>query len=203
MRERFAQIYARDEWGGGSGPGSSPTHAMGYVRFLQAFIGRNQVRSVVDLGCGDWQVSRLIDWQGVQYDGFDIVPEVIERDARAFGSDAVRFHLVDGPDPVLPPADLLIVKDVLQHWSNKSVLAFLPTIGRFKFALLTNCVDPRGETAPRDTEDGGFRYLDLRQPPFSLDAELVYAFTNARPSRFWRRQPEWRKHVLLVGGGSR
>lgn len=201
MREKFEQIYARDEWGNGSGEGSAPLHTGEYVRFLQDFLARHRVRRVVDLGCGDWQFSRLIDWTGVEYDGFDLVQSVIERNRREFAAPNRRFHLFSGHFPDLPAADLLLVKDVLQHWSNDAVTAFLPTLRRYPLALVTNCVNPRGRTRNADIASGGFRCLDLREPPFGLPAEEVLEFHRARTAWSWlplvRR---WRKSVLLFRG---
>jgi hypothetical protein len=56
-----------------------------------------------------------------------------------------------------------------------------------------------GETLNADVADGGFRPLDLRKAPFSLDAGEVYSFTDARRwPKSWFRGPKWRKSVLLV-----
>jgi SAM-dependent methyltransferase len=72
-------------WGAGSGPGSASHETIAYRAFLQGFLQWNRVRSVVDLGCGDWQFSRFIDWSGVDYTGVDVVAPVIEATAPASG----------------------------------------------------------------------------------------------------------------------
>ena len=100
----------------------------------------------------------------------------------------------------LPAADLLIAKDVLQHWSHSTILEWLPTLRRYRFSLITNCVEPCGPTRNDDCQDGWFRPLDIRSPPFNVAAEQVYTFTNARPVWKRLRQPRWRKAVLLVRG---
>ena len=198
MRDRFQEIYATNEWLHGSGEGSLPEHNRGYIRFLEKFIRREGIASVVDLGCGDWQFSRLIDWRGVLYDGYDIVPAVIDANRRAHAGDNIRFHLYDGDPAHLPGGDLLVVKDVLQHWSDRAVDNFLPVLDRYRFALITNCVNPHGVTKNRDIPDGGFRYLDLRLEPFNLSVEEVFSFTNRRSlgNRLFGR-PRWLKRTLL------
>jgi hypothetical protein len=72
LQDRFEYIYAANIWGHGSGGGSSPINTRGYRRFLQNFLRKNNIKSVVDLGCGDWQFSHLIDWKGIRYSGFDV-----------------------------------------------------------------------------------------------------------------------------------
>jgi hypothetical protein len=99
----------------------------------------------------------------------------------------------------LPAADLLIAKDVFQHWSDEAVLEFLPVLARFKYALITNCVNPSGPTKNLPIVDGDFRYLDLRLPPFNVAARAVYSFTDYRP--ILQRPfvpPRWLKKVLLI-----
>ena len=201
MKERFEQIYATNEWGPGSGVGSLPRHTRGYVELLQQFLADHRVESVVDLGCGDWQFSRLIDWSGIGYRGLDLVSDVIERNQRLYGAANIQFDIVPADFAQLPTADLLIVKDVMQHWSNRSVERFLPHLNSYRYSLVTNCTNPTAETLNCDIEDGDFRYLDIRRPPFRVACDEIYAFTNHRPRwiRFARRI-KWLKRVLLVTG---
>lgn len=205
MNNVFVKIYKRNKWKYGSGEGSLVIHTNGYVTFLENFMQEHQVRSVVDMGCGDWQFSRNIHWGNARYHGFDVVPSVIEENTRNFSSDTIEFQLYSGNPAELPSADLLIVKDVLQHLPNRTIFQFIAVLSRFKYTLITNCVNPRGRTRNRNVWTGGFRYLDLRLPPFNLPATEVYQFTkNARHlnsggimGRFFQR-PLWLKKTLLV-----
>ncbi|MEQ8767099.1 MAG: class I SAM-dependent methyltransferase [Planctomycetota bacterium] len=202
MKDRFEEIYAKNAWRHGSGSGSLPKHTRGYVKRLQRFLKDRSIRSVVDFGCGDWQFSQSIDWSGLHYTGFDIVSSVIEENRARFTTPGVEFRLFGGDFAELPDADLLIVKDVLQHWSNEAIHRFLPVLSRYKYSLVTNCVNPTGETENVDIEDGGFRYLDLRRPPFGVAADDIYAFTNRRQLLLRPfKKVRWLKRVLLVKGG--
>ena len=199
MKERFEKIYATNEWVRGSGEGSSPINNRGYVAFLERFIRDRSMSSVVDLGCGDWQFSKNIDWGSARYDGYDIVSSVVSKNKELYATKNVSFNLYSGNFLDLPRADLIIAKDVLQHWSNETILQFLPILGRYKYALLTNCVNPTGDTLNADVEDGGFRYLDLRLAPFSLNAVEVYHFRQHRSLlKVLLQRPQWLKRVLLV-----
>jgi len=199
IQRTFSRIYEKQLWGRGSGAGSHPKHNAGYVAFVQSFLRSRDIRSVVDLGCGDWQFSHAIDWGEAQYLGLDLVPSVIEDNRSRHGSASIRFEVFTGEPHELPAADLLLVKDVLQHWSNDRIEAFLANLGRFRCALITNCIDPSGRTVNHDIADGDFRPLDLLQEPFKLEAETVYAFSKHRalPLRLFRKGG-WSKRVLLV-----
>ena len=84
-QEAFSNIYKNKIWGennigeGWSGSGSSLQQTIKYREFLQKFLADHQIKSVVDVGCGDWTFSRAIDWTGIDYKGFDVVEDVIKK----------------------------------------------------------------------------------------------------------------------------
>lgn len=199
MKSQFEQIYAENKWLYGSGEGSQRQHTKRYTSFLQGFLRKNKIKSVVDMGCGDWQFSQFIHWDGIDYRGFDVVSSVIEANQRKFAVPGIRFQLTVGDGSDLPSADLLIAKDVLQHWSNDAIKAFMPNFKKYPYCLITNCVNPNGKTTNHDIENGGFRYLDLRLAPFGMPAEEVLSFTNNRGLIGWFfSKPSWLKRVLLI-----
>jgi SAM-dependent methyltransferase len=164
-------------WGGGSGYGSNPVAAKPYMLFLQDFIKNNSIRSVVDMGCGDWQFSQFVDWGDSTYLGIDVVPSVIEANNHRFGRDNCSFICADmtADNDLQLSGDLLLVKDVLQHLSNANVLKILDISSRFKFSLITNAFSSENE----DCENGDTRPLDIRKPPFNLQhAALVWAYAE-------------------------
>ena len=137
----FRQIYASDHWKGGSGEGSDVAVTEAYRRVLSAVLRGCDVETVVDAGCGDWQFSRLVDWSATRYRGFDIVPEVIESNRSAYGSENIQFDVADVRTEGLPGADLLVCKDVLQHWDELSIRVFLARhLRHYRYALVTNDV---------------------------------------------------------------
>ena len=180
-RNPFSGIYAGGGWAGlGSGPGSQPDYAQAYCRFLEAFLRDNQVRSVVDFGCGDWSFSQHVDWSGIDYTGIDCVPPVVEHNRSRFEAPGIRFQLNAYGDCSFPQCDLLIVKDVLQHWSNRRILKFLPLTRTTRFVLLINDFSDGENT---DIPDGAHRRLNLRKHPFYLQGAIVFAFGDPRDNK--------------------
>lgn len=205
MNTRFDEIYSNNEWKHGSGEGSLDTQTKGYQRFLQQFLMDHNIRTVVDMGCGDWQFSRNIDWAGITYKGYDVAQEVIEANKKNFSTSSISFHHYAGDPAEFDGADLLIVKDVLQHLPNELVQEYLAQFSKFKYALITNCTNPIDfNDVNKNTELGGFRYIDIRKPPFNMDASQVFTFAKKEISikskikAFLRGHPGWRKLVLLL-----
>ncbi len=176
VQAKFSAIYRNNEWGFGSGVGSLPDNNTGYMRFLEAFLREHQIASVVDFGCGDWQFSRLVDWNGARYLGLDLVPEVIAANQQAYARDGVEFAHFRGLDDV-PTADLLLCKDVFQHLPNAVIKAYLETFRqRAKFLLITN--DDQPDNAVNGAiEAGGWRPIRLERAPFSERAPVVFEWT--------------------------
>ena len=186
-REPFAAIYQQGLWAkdaqgkGTSGYGSTMEFTRLYRVFLQDFLAAHQVRSVVDAGCGDWEFSQAIDWNGISYLGVDIVASVITANQRRFSAPNVRFAVADIVRDELPPADLLLVKDVLQHLSNADITSFLAQLPRYRHVLIVNDVLPSSLTATTiDIPTGRYRPIDLTQPPFSLPGRKIMAWHDRR-----------------------
>jgi SAM-dependent methyltransferase len=174
LTNTFNRIYAEGTWGtdvsgkGTSGTGSTLEITREYRAYVEDFIRKHAVKSVVDAGCGDWTFSSAMDWGDASYLGVDIASDVIEVVRRKHETPKIKFQVGDITDD-LPAADLLISKDVLQHLSNELVHRFITNNlrkGKYKWVILTN---DRG-SPPRnlDTEPGGYRVVDLSAPPFEV-----------------------------------
>lgn len=181
----FQKIYTQNRWLFGSGEGSLPAVAKPYREFLQQFLREKKIQSVVDIGCGDWQFSRLIDWNGIQYLGLDAVPEVIQENQRRFSSESISFAVMNVVEETSPPADLVLVKDVFQHWPNDAIKAWLPNVKSYHYALITNDADERTNV---DIAFGEHRAVDIALPPFNFPVEPVLEYSGVDVSgKPWRK----------------
>jgi SAM-dependent methyltransferase len=183
LEDVFAGVYARARWGmnggdaGTSGYGSTLAATQIYRTFLQRFLRDADVHSVVDAGCGDWEFSQALDWKGIDYKGYDIVPAVIEHDKARYGRPNIQFFVANVVDADLPPADLLIVKHVLQHLPDADVLKFLTQLPKYKHVLLVDSVSAATLSAKnRDVPAGGFRELDVTKPPFAVKGAKLLTY---------------------------
>jgi 2-polyprenyl-3-methyl-5-hydroxy-6-metoxy-1,4-benzoquinol methylase len=171
--EVFSKIYKEDLWHGGSGAGSKLENVKEYVEILQKYIDKPEVKTVLDLGCGDWQFSKFLDLSSVSYLGVDVVESVIESNSTSYSASNIKFISRDITTYEVPKADLIICKDVLQHLCNKDVVTILvKIITSSKFSLITNDFNP-DNTENKDIDNGNYRCLDLTLSPFYLDVVTV------------------------------
>jgi SAM-dependent methyltransferase len=172
LTHTFNRIYAEGVWGkdvtgkGVSGTGSTLEITREYRAYVEDFLKKHAITSVVDAGCGDWTFSSAIDWGNVRYVGIDIASDVIDAVRKKHEKGNIKFQVGDITEE-LPAADLLISKDVLQHLSNELVQKFIKNNlrkGKYKWVILTN---DRGN-GNHDVQSGGYRAIDLAAPPFDV-----------------------------------
>jgi SAM-dependent methyltransferase len=174
LTDTFNRIYADGTWGkdvtgkGTSGSGSTLEITREYRAYVEDFIKKHAVKSVVDAGCGDWTFSSAVNWGDASYLGVDIASDVIEAVRKKHEKGKIRFQVGDITQD-LPAADLLISKDVLQHLSNELVQRFIKNNlrkGKYRWVILTN--DRGGSSQNLDVQPGGYRTIDLAAPPFEV-----------------------------------
>jgi len=182
LSEIFRQKYEapNSDWGQNSGPGSVPIYTIDYRVFLEKFIFLNAIRSVTDIGCGDWSFSRFINYSQVSYLGLDVVESVIARNKQRFETAQHNFALMPPNLADLPGGDLLVMKDVLQHLPNQDIMRFHDIVfPKFKYCLITNSYEKHGTVVNEDVAAGGFRCLDLASAPFNFAGSYVLEFPSS------------------------
>ncbi len=157
-----------------SGPGSTLEYSAPYRAFVERFIIEHRIGSVTDLGCGDAVVASAINYHGAAYHGVDVVRERVVSNQLRYPT--MSFEHAD-LRTVRPRADLVLVKDVIQHWSTAEIIEWLGMMKQcsFRFALITNC--NYGPTVNADIETGDWRAIDLTKPPFSV-GEVIFSWSG-------------------------
>jgi SAM-dependent methyltransferase len=141
VTEIFTDIYARNKWGGAagdfySGCGSDDQPAERFAELVNEFITAHGIKSVVDLGCGDFRVGARFAKPTLHYTGVDVVPGLVERNERRFGSDHVSFEVRDIIRDELPQAELCVIRQVLQHLSNVQIESILAKLGQYTYVIV-------------------------------------------------------------------
>lgn len=112
-RRYWERRYSR---GGTSGAGSYGRLALFKAEFLNDFVERRGVQSVVELGCGDGHQLSLARYPS--YLGLDVAPSAVELCRRRFAGDpSKRFSLHDAQRDPAPShvAELALSLDVIYH----------------------------------------------------------------------------------------
>jgi len=192
-QEIFNQVYRSNRWIFGSGTGAVTANNRPYLRFLQDLLdGHPEIRSVLDVGCGDWQIGSQIRWGERDYLGLDCSDYILDATRARHGGGRIRFAVGNAVLDPLPPADLLILKDVLEHLSHADIATLLEKARSYPFVLIQNDIGLL-VTANHDIATGGYRAVDVRQPPF--------AFAASRTATYLERHLLALLWTLGLGGG--
>lgn len=171
-KELFTKYYKENTWRGQesvSGPGSDYEQTKFLVPELQILLKRFNIKSILDVPCGDFNWMKNIDLNGINYTGGDIVSEMVKKNNKRYRKNNVNFELIDIVNNSLPQNDLIIVRDCLVHLPNKDVITALKNIkqSRSKYLLTTN-FSWRSLQNNKDIAIGAWRRINLQQLPFSF-----------------------------------
>ena len=175
MEKIFTNIYENKVWGdnknndynGSSGGGSDVNYNIdSYIPFLKNFISNNDIKSVVDLGCGDFRCGPLIyDNLNVLYTGYDTYEKVIKYNKKNKSYNFIHLDIFNNKEELIN-GDLCIMKDILQHWSLSSIYSFLDYLVescKYRYILLCNCSNQTRDDT--DIIDGEARPLNIDYLP--------------------------------------
>jgi SAM-dependent methyltransferase len=188
VAQAFETVYRTKAWGQTageaycSGEGSDPGFAQPYEKLVRELINSRGISRVLDLGCGDFRVGRLICAPPApfQYLGYDVVEELVGYNRAQFGRGGVDFRCGNIIEDELPDADLCLIRQVLQHLSNSQILRVLSKCTKYPCMLITEEVYTGPRCRPnRDKPHGPDNrlydrsgvYLD--RPPFNQNAKSV------------------------------
>lgn len=144
-RKKFNYIYKNNLWGKKkntkffSGTGSYQKNIINpYITKVIALLKLHKFPTVVDCGCGDFNIGKKIYLFTKSYIGLDIVEDLINFNKKKFIHSKLKFITKDITIDKLPKADFFIVRQVLQHLSNNEIKLFLKNIKyKCKFLIVT------------------------------------------------------------------
>lgn len=175
----FEEIYAKERWGKGkgSGTGSDPEYCRKYLEFLSNFIYENDIKNIVDVGCGDWQLYEEFKWPNdVAYIGCDISKEALDLAVSRTNHALIKVGTLDETLELIRnyKPDLILIKDVMQHWADEEIEYFLDYLDTFargwKYVVTSNNWkfhrDPSKNGQPRVLDRYSWAPIPVEFPAF-------------------------------------
>jgi SAM-dependent methyltransferase len=144
----FDKIYEEGVWGkdvdgvSTSGEGShSEAIVAPYINEISNLLTAINPNTIVDLGCGDFNVGQNFVQLTKKYIACDISNVILERNKRKYRSFTnLEFKILDLSKDVLPSGDLCFVRQVLQHLSNANIENFVKKLNSekpYKYIVVT------------------------------------------------------------------
>ena len=175
------QIYEMNLWGGNqfdfySGIGSHDAKIIDpYLKVIIAFLeSYNRSLIVCDLGCGDFNIGKHLTKYSKKYIAIDIVENLTKRNKNLYKDHNLEFYCLDIINDKLPSGDCIILRQVLQHLSNKDIEKVIKKITVYKYIILTEHIPLGNFVSNKDILSGqGIRLkqksgVNILDAPFNL-----------------------------------
>ena len=190
-KEIFEKIYEEKRWGSpekmkrnySSGDGSrDPELVENYVKSIVRFLkNESDLVSALDLGCGDFSVGSKIFPHFEKYIAADVASNVIEENKMLFKDNKLDFVALNMTEDELPHADVIFVRQALQHLCNAEIKKFLQNVkGKYKYLIITESISNSSLFSPnKDIVSGpGIRIhkksgVVIEEPPFNFKAKAI------------------------------
>ena len=175
------QIYEMNLWGGNqfdfySGIGSHDAKIIDpYLKVIIAFLeSYNRSLIVCDLGCGDFNIGKHLTKYSKKYIAIDVVENLTKRNKNLYKDHNLEFYCLDIINDKLPSGDCIILRQVLQHLSNKDIEKVIKKITVYKYIILTEHIPLGNFVSNKDIISGqGIRLkqnsgVNILEAPFNL-----------------------------------
>lgn len=211
--EVFSEIYEKGMWGGSADDycsGSGTVHkeiADSYVTALEKLAGElkfSELRAV-DLGCGDMRIGRRIAPLFESYLGIDIVKKLVDHHNEKLATDSISFAHLDIVEDELPDGDLCLIREVLQHLSNKQIQRILEKVrNKYKYVLITEHLPSSNPGLKKNLDKAhgaDLRLYDnsgvfLTAPPFDVPASQIRTVLEVEGHGFENYDEPWIRGVI-------
>jgi len=169
QRHIFRQIFKNNGWKNKesrSGPGSTLEQTAKIRVEIQKLFQDLEIKSILDVPCGDFNWMKEINLEQLSYTGMDIVPELIEDNNKKYGDRNKKFVVGDITKDKIPAVDLIICRDCLVHFSYKNITKAINNLKKSGARYLLATSFPHHEN--EDIITGDWRPINLEKEPFRL-----------------------------------
>ena len=195
MDAKFSNIYEKNIWGSGSGSGSNFSHSNKFfLKELRTIIDNNNIKTIADCGCGDWEIMKNFDFKSEIYDGLDCVDFLIANHNENYSNENISFIHKDVSVDVPSGYDLVILKDVIQHWDDNIILdKFTQILQKNKYVY---CINGYKFTRDPTKNDWTNRVLDKKYSYHPIDFNKNQ-FTQFLPFVIDSKQRAAKNYILF------
>jgi len=161
--EIFTHIQKKNRWASDKDQDLELTKTL--REELPQLLKKLQVKSILDIPCGDFWWLSYADLGFLDYTGVDIVEYVIQNDMKQYANEKRRFLKLDVLNDDLPKADIIFCKDLFIHLPLEDCLKSIKNFKKrgAKYFLADTYPSVKENN---DINTGMWRPLNLNLSPF-------------------------------------
>ena len=180
-KNAFRHIYLSNHWQNyfkldlqksRSGPGSNLNYTSDMSRELEKFFAEKNIKTILDIGCGDFIWMNLLLNKYYNYDkylGLDIVDELIKNNNLKYSNDKISFKTFDLVKDQIPKGfDIILIRDVFIHLKNEQIVNFLNLLKNLDIKFFGVTSTPSLKKNNELKAVGRYRDINIEIEPFNL-----------------------------------
>ncbi len=175
VESRFTTIFANNSWGDQaslSGTGSNLAETETIRQAITEVLKNYNVKTFLDIPCGDFYWMKELDLSAVNYIGADIVKPLIAQNKERYSQNNRVFCHLNLLTDVLPKVDLVFCRDCLVHLSSADIRLALKNLVRSGSTYLLTTTFP-DHSVNIDIITGRWRPLNLEIAPFNFPKPII------------------------------
>jgi SAM-dependent methyltransferase len=170
----FRRKYSEKLWGdheSESGGGSTLVSTARLRAALPELLEKLEIKSILDIPCGDFYWMREVDMPDIDYLGGDIVGDLVLKNVQKYSDALTNFDILDVLTSELPKVDLIICRDCLMHFSFEDAFKAMENLCKSGSKYLLTTTFPHHENVSIET--GDWYPINLQREPFPLGVPML------------------------------
>ena len=178
LQKKFTNVYNKNLFNGfesRSGNGSDLTQTKVLRELLPELLKLFNIKSILDLPCGDFNWMRKLDLNGIQYTGGDVVESMVQGLNFNYQSSTRKFQVIDIVRQAPDKYDAIFCRDLFVHLSDKDILRALRNIklsGSTYLFTTTFTRSSANKKLPLLKRGVKWRTINLELPPWNFPKPL-------------------------------
>ena len=171
---KFSNYFEENFWGSDesvSGPGSVLNQTAEIREKIPILIKEFNIKSILDIPCGDFNWMSRIHLKIDKYIGADIVPDLVKKNSIKFKANNLSFRVLDVCESKFPKVDLILCRDCFVHLSYSKIFSSLKNCKNSQSKYLLTSTFP-AQRKNRNIYTGGWRPLNFEIKPFNFPSPI-------------------------------
>jgi SAM-dependent methyltransferase len=183
--KKFVDMKIKDNQESISGQGSYIENTKETVYLINEIIKNYNIKSILDLGCGDWNWFKNINLRkDITYIGWDAHDKMIENNNKYYGNKNINFIVKDIILEDYPKVDLIICRDVLFHldilFSKKCIEKIKKSCKYLISTSFNDILKNNNIKSYCNIDNWGFYEINLNIKPFYLKNNLIKCYEEKK-----------------------
>lgn len=184
LNKKFTQVFEKNLFHGEdslSGEGSNHLQTKELAEGLPKLLKKFQIKSILDVPCGDFHWMQNVALDDIHYTGADIVDNMVAQLQMKYSSSKRTFVTFDLAEQIPPNIDAIFSRDLFVHLSTAEIRRALRNISvsNSKYFFTTTFTNNRKyRDLPLVSRGIAWRPINFQNAPFNFPKPLEILVEN-------------------------